>query len=571
MPQAAPHYSPAADPRFTEAMRLHVEGKLEDARMRYIAILQDAPGAADVHHALGAIYLQQQNADASLSHFGKAHAAAPANARYATHLAHAQKSAGKPEDAAATWFTLARAHPNDQKIFTDFFNACVEMQCFAPVAEHARQLLKTRPEDAMLHSILPFLYDRLGQHARKLPHLAFTYRKNPAQSPEFLVDYIKCLRIAQQLEEAEAVTDAGLRQHIYSQELYALKAGALHMRGLFKEALDGYERALLLNPASGQIHASIGILKMMLTDFAEGYEEYSFRPNLDSAMTRLAGYYPKWEGEPIQGKKLMLWTEQGIGDIVMFLTLLPWLLERGPNITCVVMGKLIPLLERSFPEVKFVANLHVAEVDNASAKAFDYHLPLGELMQRALPHYTPSEHAPCLVADAEKVGALRARYEAIAKERGAKKLVGISWHTKNDDTSYLRNIPLAQWEALFALPNVQYVSLQYGDHAEEIAAVNARFPRALLVDAEVNAFDDVDALAAQTAAMDEVISIQNAAVHLAGALGVPVTILLNASSDWRWGLKAANRWYKSVTIARQEKLLEWKPLLEQMAAQLGKH
>ncbi len=91
------------------------------------------------------------------------------------------------------------------------------------------------------------------------------------------------------------------------------------------------------------------------------------------------------------------------------------------------------------------------------------------------------------------------------------------------------------------------MSLQYGDHAAEIDEINRRFPGALLADAAIDGFHDTDALAAQMQACDEVVSIQNATVHLAGALGITTTIMLSAASDWRWGLERTDsRWYSSV-------------------------
>ena len=204
---------------------------------------------------------------------------------------------------------------------------------------------------------------------------------------------------------------------------------------------------------------------------------------------------------------------------------------------------------------------------DARKSHFDVQLAFSQLMQHALPHYEPAQHAPHLKADKERAGRLREKYLSLS---GAKKLVGIAWHSANQDSSGQRNIPLALWQLLFALPHVQYVVLQYGDHRMEIDDVNRRFSGKLYLDSGIDSFHDMDALAAQIAAMDEVVTIDNATVHLAGALGVKTTLLLSAASEWRWGLERTdNRRYASVYLERQEKILAWEPVMARVEERLS--
>ncbi len=161
---------------------------------------------------------------------------------------------------------------------------------------------------------------------------------------------------------------------------------------------------------------------------------------------------------------------------------------------------------------------------------------------------------------------LHGGYEAIAN---GKRLIGISWHTENKDTFSQRNIPLNLWAPLFALPHLQFISLQYGAHHEALGIIEQHFPGKVYVDPRVDAYADTDGLASQISAVDQVVSIQNATVHLAGALGKPTTLMLSAASDWRWGLdRTDSRWYRSVRIERQTKLLDWAPVIERVRVAL---
>jgi hypothetical protein len=186
--------------------------------------------------------------------------------------------------------------------------------------------------------------------------------------------------------------------------------------------------------------------------------------------------------------------------------------------------------------------------------------------------YEPAAHPPYLKADAERARTLRFRYAEPAAERGRKRLVGLSWHTTNPDMGFTRNVDLSELAPLFSLPGVQFVSLQYGDHADAIAEVNRRFRDVLFADPAVDAFGDLDGLAAQICAMDEVITIDNSTVHLSGALGVPTTLLLPTCPDWRWGLQRSDcRWYRNVACVRQEAVLNWKPVIKRVRAKLEEH
>jgi len=222
---------------------------------------------------------------------------------------------------------------------------------------------------------------------------------------------------------------------------------------------------------------------------------------------------------------------------------------------------MLALFKRSFPQIEMFAL--EAKMDDAVAGRYDIAVPMGDLMSFLLRDATPSAHAPYLKPDAGRTQMLRQQYLNLSGMTGLHRLVGIAWHTSNAMSQLVRTISLDQWAPVFEVPGVQFVSLQYGDHTQEIAELNQRYPGLLFSDPDVNGFQDMDALAVQIAAMDEVITIQNATAHLAGALNTPTTLLLSSASDWRWGIQREDSiWYKSVNIIRQKRPFDWKmPML----------
>ncbi|MCB2081530.1 MAG: hypothetical protein KDD76_02765, partial [Rickettsiales bacterium] len=138
--------------------------------------------------------------------------------------------------------------------------------------------------------------------------------------------------------------------------------------------------------------------------------------------------------------------------------------------------------------------------------------------------------------------------------------IGIAWHTTNQENALqlARNIPLSHWAPILQLPDTQFISLQYGDHQEEIRAVEAQLGITIHTDTSVDALKSLDDFAAQVAALNRVISIDNATVHMAGALGIPTETLLPFVPNWRWGLGRNDcPWYPTMRLWRQPAPGNW--------------
>ena len=425
------------------------------------------------------------------------------------------------------------------------------------VLKRARAALKAHPREPSLHNVVAPIYEQTGRWAEALPHLSFLHSLSPDEA--LTVRYARALERAGSFLKAKEILRQGLERFPDSALLLKNRALAASLLGDFPDAVAAYGEILRHNPADHHSRAMLGYLRLLISGMREGYGDYAFRP-IDEKLAALFTPWPRWAGEPVAGKKLALWSEQGIGDVIMFMGLVPWLVQQGAKVTLVINKRLKPLAVRSFAGVEVVS-----EDGLKSLTGFDYHLPLGDLLNPAL-GYNPADHAPYLQAEEKN---LREKYLSYAKERGREKLVGIAWHTTNPEVGFTRNIALSELKPLFSLPGIQFVSLQYGDHAEEISVINKQFKDILFCDPGIDAMNDLDGLASQMKALDRVVTIDNMAVHLAGALGVPATLLLSPMPDWRWGLSGeASRWYGSVELFRQEKMLNWQPVIKRLRERL---
>ena len=195
-------------------------------------------------------------------------------------------------------------------------------------------------------------------------------------------------------------------------------------------------------------------------------------------------------------------------------------------------------------------------------------LPLTDVAQVLRPTLASiPPHRGYLIPDASRVQELRARYG-----NGNTRLVGLSWRSASGPTGRFKSMDLAQWAEFLKLPGTTFVSLQYGNSADEIAQVSHATGRTIIADPDIDTSGDMDAFAAQVAAMDLVISVSNTTVHVAGAIGTPVWALVprGPGAHWYWFVdRTDSPWYPSLRLFRQNKRADWRQPLADVTTELA--
>jgi hypothetical protein len=262
-----------------------------------------------------------------------------------------------------------------------------------------------------------------------------------------------------------------------------------------------------------------------------------------------------------------VYAEQGVGDEIMFASCLPDVLEGAGGCIVECDRRLVPLFARSFPKAKVVERVEVAEGELPEELMTDVKVAMGSLplfFRTDISRFPQQERY--LVADAGKVQQWRERY----RERGEGKKIGISWRGgSKPGTRLARSIGLEKWRDIFGVSGVEFINLQYGDCAAEIKEAEEKLGVRIYDWADADPLRDLDGAAAQIAALDLVISVDNTTVHMAAALGVPVWVMLPVGCDWRWIRGYDDTpWYKTVRLYRQERAGEWEEVLERVVSDL---
>lgn len=301
-----------------------------------------------------------------------------------------------------------------------------------------------------------------------------------------------------------------------------------------------------------QARGERALVRLQLEDYARGWLEYEARWSREGMITRSFGH-PVWDGSDLNGKTLLIYAEQGIGDEIMFASCFPDLIARAARVVIDCAPRLGPLFRRSFPTAMVFGTDPIASPGWVKiAPPIDLEIAAGSVPRflRLSPPDFPAK--PYLIADPERVARWRERYKTL----GTGLKVGISWRGGRGVRAIQCSTQLADWRELLKCEMVHWVNLQYGVKREELDKVY-QMGRTLHHWDESDPLRDLDDFAAQIAALDLVISIDNATVHLAGALGAPVWVLQPYVPDWRWGVSGKGYWYANMIPIRQERPRDW--------------
>jgi len=332
-------------------------------------------------------------------------------------------------------------------------------------------------------------------------------------------------------------------------------------RGDWPSAVAAGRRNRVLDPGAAAGAVDLGMLLLGLGRWAEGWPLYDRRLHLATARPHPGRLpQPYWTGTPDSGLGLAVWCDQNVGDEMQFAQLLPEVAGRVGRVVLECDPRLMPLFARSFPAIEVVPRVDPPD-PRLLAPDIGAQIPqghLGGLLRRDAASFARGP-ARWLVADPDRAEALRRRYQAWSEGRP---VIGVAWRSSNAGFRG-KNLPLERWGPVLRQDGALFLSVQYGDVADDLAAAQAATGVAVAHDPEIDALADLDGFAALLAATDLVISISNSTIHQACGLGRPVWGLLHVRPDWRWGVAGRScPWFPSLTLYRQAERGAWGPVLE---------
>lgn len=528
-----------------------------------------APGEAAAWHLLGFSLLLSGRHEDALPALERAEALDPSQPDLDRHLADALQASGRLQEAVARYRRVVAANPADADARFNLGRALASLGDAAGAEACYRAILESAPNDAGALTGLSsacLAQERAGE-ALDAAESAL------AAQPEFVEAHAARARALRALGRAADAAEAfgavlARRPDFAPAEIEA--AECLLQAGRMPDAVPHYERAIALRPEDARARFHLGQVRVLLGDYTRGWQDMEWRFDADAYAARRPFPQPDWPGPPLAGRSLLLWGEQGVGDEILYATMLPALAGEDGRVTVECDPRFVPLFGRSFPGMAFVGKQTPPATELASG-TFDHQCAVGSLgryLRRSEEDF-PAENA-FLVPDPDRVAALRERYRSVAEGRA---VVGVSWRSKKDRLGLVKSSEITDWGALLRRPDLFFVNLQYGDCAAELAAAMKAFGAEVHQDHTVDPLADLDGFAAQVAATDLVVTTSNATVHFAGALGLKTWLLLPGNVwdlPWYWGAgDHRSLWYPSVRILRMGADEGWPALVARAADEVS--
>ncbi len=502
----------AIEAYFQSGVRLQGAGRLAEAEQVYRQILAAAPGHADSLHMLGVIASQCGQPQAAVACIDQAIAIKPSAAMFHVNRAAALLALGQLDAALAACQAALRLQRNSAEAAQVMGHVLSDLGRPEEALAAYRDALRHKPD-------LPDLYNNLG-----------------------LV-----LRQADRLEEAVVALRQAVKRAPRDAQAQGNLGGVLKELGRLTEAEECYRAALRLQPDDPVLHLNLGIALLLAGRFDAGWEEYEWRFRAGAARVPPCTQ-PRWNGEELAGRTLLIRAEQGIGDTIQFCRYVTMAAARGPVVLEVQPG--LRHLVRDLP----------ARIIEAGGvlPVFDLWCPL-----LSLPHLLGMQAPapPYLAADPDRVAVWRDRIGAHGRR------IGIAWQGNPASAAERgRSIPLREFLPLAQVPGVRLISLQKHHGLEQLAGV----PDGLRIETLGDDFDAGPDAFIDTAAvmqcLDLVITSDTSVAHLAGALGRPVWVGLQHVPDWRWLLEGEDcLWYPTMRLFRQTRRGDWGGVFARMA------
>jgi len=510
----------------SKAMEKHNKGDLSEARKIYKNIINIDPNHTDAHYLLGTAHLQAAQYQDAHIHLNRANELAPDSSMVNNNLGVTFKNIGQTNAAKLCFEKAATLDASNVDAYINLGTLAYESGEYSTAIKHFNRAISINAT-AIGHLNLANCYREI--HDFRLAEL----------------NYLDAIKLNYELIDAHN----GLA--IVYREM-----------GEWERSFQTLSNTLLINGDQNVTHWNIGLHQLYIGDYNNGWRGYEYGCLLSPPIRELPINTDKhWQGQPLESKSILIYGEQGIGDLIMFASCLPDIVSSAQDVYISCDTRLHPVLNNSFTKLTIIDCHDRDSLKNvADSQIIDYCIPIGSLPHfvRNSPSCFPSTQQ-YLYCNKNKYDRWTDRYEKI----GSTPRIGISWRGgKTNFDKKQRSTSLTDWAELLTNLNCTYINLQYGECCDEIEDIYSSNNIRVISWGDSDPLTDLDDFFSQVAALDLVITIDNATAHIAGSLGIPTILLLPNIPDWRWRNEGEDTlWYKSVKLVRKKNSQSWPDLI----------
>ena len=529
--------------------------QFETAIASYDKAIAFKPDYTVAYYNRGIALQELKQFDAAVASYDRAIALKPDFAEAHSSRGNALKELEQFDGAIASYDNAIVLKPDFAEAYFNRGMALQKLEQFEDAIASYDKAIALKPDLAEAHSNRGNTLKEFLQFEDAIA----SYDKAIALKPDFAEAHSNrgnALHELKQFDTAIASYDKAIVLKPDFADAYFNRGNMLRELKQFDTAIANYDKAIDLKPDFADSYFNRGLLKLELRDFYNGFLDYKYRWNNKDFPS-----VPQKTKIPLATKvgiksRLLIWSEQGLGDEIFYAGLLPMLSSKDVSITLSADKRLHPIYRRSFPKIELLDKniLMNSSVDTG----FDAQAPIGDLglLLDIKATAIKATRSPYLQSDPVK----RDSYRRTASAHGSGLICGVAWKSVNKKVGAAKSIGLDSFAPLLGLTGIHFVNLQYGDVKDEIQHVKSTLSVDVHQVPGVDAFNDIESLLALIDACDVIVTTSNVTAHLAGSIGKRAAVLVPHSKGkiWYWHVNDEySFWYPSLKLFYQDNALTW--------------
>lgn len=555
--------TPETEDLLVEAQALKASHQPNAALQAYARVLAEDSQRPDVCIAMGHLLCDLGRPEQALVMFRRAAALAPQEALALSGQGRAHRQLNQPQEAFAQFKAALRLQPDLMSAYVDIGQLLIRFGQLSDARTSFQSGLAIQPQFGPLHEGLGLIAMRENDYPAALKHYQDALTFGPVTAG-LLSNAANCLMAFDRYEDALPLLADALAKDPKLAVAHYNRGVCLTRLNKLPHAIEAYDQTVALQPNNAGAQFNRALLHLKQGDYAQGFPGYNWRFTFDPSYQDEQFTQPAWQGEPLDGKTLLVVAEQGMGDTLQFARFLPQLRQQGARILLMVQPPLLSLFE-TWPEVDAVLPKPPVQGPTQMDQGLSYDTYVYLMSLPALMGTTLKTLPPAMTLENLPRETLSTWQDRLGNNPRLK--VGVVWASKADNpTSAWRSCPLSHFLALtHACPGVSFYSLQKGP-AE--ADLNAHILPENFKDLAPDITDFIDTACA-IQQLDVILTVDTAVAHLAASLNKSVWLLLPYWSDWRWLPSGeTSPWYPSVQVFRSPAFGDWSSVFSQVSARL---
>lgn len=543
-------------------------GNLIEAKYLFEKVIKVDSKNEHINQLLGIISVQNKEYQKAIEYFGKVIKVNAFNALNYVNRGNAYLEINDLENAEINYIRALKLDPNYAEAYCYLAVLQAKKMLFDEAIDNLKKSININPKNFMAYYNLGNIYAQIKNYEQAQKEYFVAIQINP----DYAQVYSSLANIYQKIAKNKLALkyyNIAISKNQKNPEIFYNKGNLCEKLENYEEAIQNYDKAIGIDNLYAQAYWNKALIQLGKKQYEDGWKNYEWRWQQDDFNQNIVQTtIPKLSeiNTGIIRKKILLIAEQGIGDQILYLSLLNDLMAINISIVVMVNEKLISILKNSFPDILFCKKEKIIRGNN-----FDYYLwlgDLGKLFRNSITDFE-SQKKYYLIADKFKTDLYRNR---IKKNNNSKIICGITWRSINEKIGEAKTIQLIEFLPLLKIKNIAFVNLQYGDCKNEIQEFENRYGANIINISDIDQFNDLCSHASLINACDIVVTISNTTAHLAGALGKKTFLLCSKGNGqlWYWFNENNGKsiWYPSVEIHMKKYFQSWSKPIEEIKVKL---